>query len=60
MQRALVDCALRYAGQDVFLSGQQHLQPFYASLGFAARSAPYLEDGIWHVDMKRPAILAPP
>jgi ElaA protein len=41
----------------VFLSGQQHLEAFYASLGFTRCSDPYLEDGIAHVDMQRPAIL---
>ncbi|EIT70402.1 MULTISPECIES: GNAT family N-acetyltransferase [Hydrocarboniphaga] len=57
MQQALVHCDRRYAGQAVFLSGQQHLEAFYASLGFTRCSDPYLEDGIAHVDMQRPAIL---
>ncbi|MGH8446291.1 MAG: GNAT family N-acetyltransferase [Solimonas sp.] len=41
----------RYPEQDIYLSGQQHLEDFYASLGFQVISQPYLEDGIWHVDM---------
>ena len=53
MQLALQHCALRYPGRAVFLSGQQYLEDFYASLGFVTCSAPYLEDGIWHVDMTR-------
>ena len=57
MQQALAHCDRRYAGQAVFLSGQQHLEAFYASLGFSRCSDPYLEDGIAHVDMRRPAIL---
>ncbi|WP_248679424.1 GNAT family N-acetyltransferase [Sinimarinibacterium sp. CAU 1509] len=51
MLEGLRHCALRYPGQSVFLSGQQHLQAFYASLGFAPISDPYLEDDIPHVDM---------
>lgn len=47
-------CTERFPGQAVFLSGQQHLEAFYAGLGFETISAPYLEDGIWHVDMLRP------
>lgn len=58
MQQALSWCGAGYAGQPVSLSGQQHLEAFYASLGFVTHSAPYLEDGIWHVDMQRPGILA--
>lgn len=58
MQEGIRACKARYPSQPMLLSGQQHLEPFYASLGFATISAPYLEDGIWHVDMKRPAILS--
>ncbi len=55
MQEGLRACAEHYPGAAVFLSGQQHLQGFYASLGFQPVSAVYLEDGIPHVDMRRPA-----
>jgi len=34
------------------LSAQEHLQRFYASLGYVAVSAPYVWDGIPHVDME--------
>jgi ElaA protein len=37
------------------VAAQQHLAKFYGSLGFAAASEPYMEDGIAHVDMVRPA-----
>ena len=46
-------CSQRYPGQDVFLSGQLHLEPFYASLGFVSFTEPYLDDGIQHVNMLR-------
>ena len=44
-------CAQRYPGQPVKVSAQQHLEKFYAGLGFATVGAPYDEDGIMHVDM---------
>lgn len=47
-------CGLRFHGQPVRLSAQQHLEPFYASMGFERRGEAYLEDGIWHVDMLKP------
>jgi len=45
----------RYPGQDIFLSGQQHLEAFYSSLGFVTFTEPYLEDGIQHVNMLKKA-----
>ncbi|MFC4251619.1 GNAT family N-acetyltransferase [Sinimarinibacterium flocculans] len=55
MRAGLEGCQRWYPGQRVFLSGQQHLEDFYRTLGFETVSAPYLEDGIPHVDMLRPA-----
>ena len=37
----------------ITLAAQAHLERFYASLGFVTISAPYDEDGIPHVDMRR-------
>lgn len=53
IEQGLRVCAFRYAGLAVYLSAQQHLEHFYATLGFVRLSQPYLEDGIWHVDMRR-------
>lgn len=39
-------------GQDIVLSAQHHLEKFYRDLSFQTTSAPYLEDGIPHVDMR--------
>lgn len=55
MMQALEHCARRYSGHPISLSGQQHLEAFYASLGFVRRSDVYIEDGIPHVDMERAA-----
>lgn len=55
MLEGLRGCARLHPGQPVKVSAQQHLESFYASLGFRTVSAPYDEDGILHVDMVRPA-----
>lgn len=44
-----------YPQADVELSAQAHLQRFYGSHGFEPTGEIYLEDGIPHVDMRRPA-----
>ncbi len=42
----------------VELAAQAHLRAFYESLGFAVISAVYEEDGIPHLDMAKPALVA--
>lgn len=37
------------------ISAQSHLARFYAGFGYVAQGADYLEDGIPHVEMLRPA-----
>lgn len=44
-------CAELYPGKPVKVSAQQQLERFYNSLGFRTAGKPYLEDGIWHLDM---------
>jgi ElaA protein len=53
MVEGLRRCESTWPGKPVKVSAQQHLGPFYQSLGFAAVGQPYLEDGIWHIDMVR-------
>ncbi len=60
VQQGLQRSASLWPGLDQFLSAQQHLERFYGSLGFQRIREPYLEDGIPHVDMRRPAILPRP
>ena len=55
MKLALARIDRHFAGQAVRISAQAHLQPFYSSFGFAAASEQYLEDGIPHLEMLRPA-----
>jgi ElaA protein len=52
MRAALAACATHWPGSPVGLEAQQHLAPFYASLGFRTVGASYLEDGIPHVPMR--------
>lgn len=56
MREGLARCAARYPGQPVKVSAQQHLERFYAGLGFVTTGAPYDEDGIAHVDMVKPPV----
>jgi ElaA protein len=50
-QEGVRGCQIRYAEHDIQIAAQQHLEAFYQSLGFVVASTPYLDDGIWHVDM---------
>ncbi|MBT0769178.1 GNAT family N-acetyltransferase [Kineosporia sp. J2-2] len=42
-------------GRDVVLDAQAHLSGWYARFGFTADGPEYVEDGIPHVPMRRPA-----
>ena len=54
MLEGIAQCERLHPGQPIQLSAQRHLQDFYARLGFDALREPYDEDGILHVDMRRP------
>lgn len=53
--RAIAGCEQRFAGQGIRISAQTHLECLYAQAGFVAVGPPYLEDGIPHTEMLRPA-----
>ena len=55
MLRAIEQAGLIWPGVAIRISAQTRLEAFYASLGFIAVGAPYLEDGIDHTEMLRPA-----
>ncbi len=40
-------------GKEIRIAAQMYLERFYAGFGFQRVSDPYLEDDIWHVDMRR-------
>lgn len=55
MVRGLTLCDRAWPGEPIRISAQAHLQPFYGGLGFVTVGEVYLEDGIEHVQMLRPA-----
>ena len=55
MHEGLARTARVFPGHAVRIAAQQRLEAFYASLGFRTVSAPYIEDGIPHVEMLRAA-----
>ncbi len=54
MREAIAECEKRHPGEVIDLSAQSHLRRFYGSFGFEPVSEEYLEDGIPHVEMRRP------
>ena len=55
MKQGLRKAAEIYPGQPVRIGAQIRLERFYQSLGFHTVSEMYIEDGIEHVQMLRPA-----
>lgn len=55
MLRAVEAVEARHGAVAIALAAQSHLEGFYASLGFEGSGEPYEEDGIPHLDMRRPA-----
>jgi ElaA protein len=40
-------------GREIRIAAQMYLERFYEGFGFKRVTEPYLEDDIWHVDMRR-------
>jgi ElaA protein len=40
-------------GKEIRIAAQMYLERFYEGFGFSRVTEPYLEDDIWHVDMRR-------
>lgn len=53
MREARAQCERLWPGQPITLHAQAHLEGFYQSHGFATVSAPYLEDEILHITMRK-------
>jgi len=53
MAEALRRVQLLAPGQTIKIAAQRRLESFYLGFGFRTISAPYVEDGIIHVDMLR-------
>ena len=54
VRRAILHCSQAFPGLGIRISAQARLERFYAGFGFAALGAPYMEDGIAHIEMLRP------
>ena len=55
VRRAVAQTQLAFPGHAIRISAQAHLRAFYAAAGFVSVGAPYLEDGIAHLEMLRDA-----
>lgn len=55
LEQGLIASERLWPGHPLYLSAQAHLQGYYGRYGFHAEGEVYLEDGIPHVDMRRPA-----
>ncbi len=55
VRRVIVLAEAHHPGQGLRISAQAYLRRFYGGFGFEALGEEYLEDGIPHVEMLRPA-----
>ena len=55
MRQALSALQTQLGDLPIRIGAQAHLQAFYEQHGFARSGEPYLEDGIPHIEMLRPA-----
>jgi ElaA protein len=54
MAEAVAQCERLWPGHAITLHAQAHLARFYGSFGFAAVGDQYIEDGIPHIEMRKP------
>lgn len=55
VREALARAEGLWPGRAIRIGAQAHLERFYGAFGFVAASAPYIEDGIPHIEMVRAA-----
>jgi ElaA protein len=56
IERVLAHSDGLFAGSALRISAQAHLERFYQAFGFQPVGEPYMEDGIPHIEMLRPAV----
>lgn len=56
MHTAVLACEERFPDFPIRIGAQRYLSRFYSQFGFEAAGAPYLEDGIVHLPMEKPAL----
>lgn len=54
MAESVARCERLWPGHAITLHAQAHLERFYAGFGFAPVGEPYMEDGIPHIEMRKP------
>lgn len=52
LHRAIAFVASQWQGDAITISAQQQLTSFYERVGFKVESEPYIEDGIYHIQMR--------
>jgi ElaA protein len=55
LQKAVACLTQQWGAQPIRIGAQARLEGFYQQHGFETTGAPYLEDGIAHIEMLRPA-----
>lgn len=55
VRRVVAHSTQIHPGMAIRISAQERLERFYADFGFVAVGVPYMEDGIPHLEMLRPA-----
>lgn len=55
VQEALLECHRLFGNESIKIGAQLYLLKFYQSFGFESVGEEYLEDGIPHIEMVRPA-----
>lgn len=55
MTESVKACQKLFPEHPIRIGAQAHLEAFYGRFGFVSSSATYLEDGIPHIEMTRPA-----
>ena len=54
MAESVAQCERLWPGHAITLHAQAHLERFYGSFGFVRSGEPYIEDGIPHIEMRKP------
>jgi len=54
MGESVAQCERLWPGHAITLHAQAHLERFYAGFGFRPVGQPYVEDGIPHIEMRKP------
>ena len=54
MRRALLEAERLYPGKELVISAQCYLEGFYADFAFVPEGEAYEEDGIPHIQMRKP------